>query len=111
MEFGSLRKREQSFPPKRGQIKMRIIKSLISSAAAAIGTSSGGKLKISRRDGDGGDGFSSSSSICSLAPATPPATPTGYLSNAEALFIDDSRSDHWLPSVDHLGNSLVQLVR
>ncbi|CAL1403288.1 unnamed protein product [Linum trigynum] len=82
MEFGSSRKREQSFPPRRGQIKMRIIKSLINSAAAAIGTPSGGKLKRSKRDGGGGDGFSSSSSRCSSAPATPPATPTGYLSDA-----------------------------
>ncbi|CAL1403286.1 unnamed protein product [Linum trigynum] len=76
MESGSSRKREHSFPPRRGQIKMRIIKTLINSAAAAIGTSSGGKLKRSRRND------SSSSSRCSSEPATPPATPTGYLSDA-----------------------------
>ncbi|EXC33214.1 hypothetical protein L484_011191 [Morus notabilis] len=62
-------------PPKRGQIKLRIIKSLITSVASSVGAIGG---TTERSDGENGESLSP---INSPAPA---ATPSGYTSDARS---------------------------
>ncbi|KDP44139.1 hypothetical protein JCGZ_05606 [Jatropha curcas] len=66
IESKSTERHQQKIPPKRGQIKIKIVKNFIRSAS---GIASNGKM--SKENGD-----------FAISSPTTPATPTGYNSDA-----------------------------
>ncbi|VFQ98116.1 unnamed protein product [Cuscuta campestris] len=73
------KKKEWSAPPRRGQIKLGIIKSLVKSASEFIAVGSSKKKKKKGAVSGGG-----SSSQTSLAAFTPIHTPSGYDSGIDS---------------------------